>query len=118
MASSSETNSHVQHSSNHKEKMDFLEQENQLLREEITAMQTKMDEMTELMKTLAAAQSQPPPPPLIRTLAETVFTGPEWTFCANTPKYSTPQCSVPWFPPLTASEILHPIACEAQMPTH
>jgi hypothetical protein len=34
-------------------------------------------------------------------------------FCADTPKYSTPQRSVPWFPPLTAGEILHPIVCEA-----
>jgi hypothetical protein len=68
------------------------------------------------MKTLTATQNQPPPPP-IRTLAKAFSTGPEWTFCANTPKYSTPQRSVPWFPPLTAGEILRPIACEAQMPT-
>ena len=97
--------------------MDFLEQENQLLREEIAAMQTKMDEMTELMKTLTVAQARPPAPP-IRTQAETVSIGPEWMFCADTPEYSAPQRSVPWFPPLTAGEILRPIACEAQMPTH
>jgi hypothetical protein len=70
--------------------MYFLEQENQLLREEMTAMQTKMDEMTELMKTPTVAQAQAPPTPPIRTLAEAVSTGPEWTFCTNTPKYSTP----------------------------
>jgi hypothetical protein len=117
MASSS--NSHVQHSSNHKEKMNFLEQENQLLREEIAAMQTKLDEMTELMKTQTVAQERtPPPPPPTRTLAKTVSIGPEWTFFADTPEYSTPQCSVPWFPPFTAGKILRPIACEAQMPTH
>jgi hypothetical protein len=113
MASSSETNSHGQHSSNHKERMEYLEQENQVFREEMAAMQTKMDEMTELMKTLTIAQNPPPLPPLIRSQAETVPTGPEWTFCADTPKYSTPQRSVPWFPPLTAGEILRPIACEA-----
>ena len=56
--------------------MDFLEQENQLLREEIAAMQTKMDEMTELMKTLTVAQARPPAPP-IRTQVETVSIGPE-----------------------------------------
>ena len=90
MASSSETNSHLQHSSNHKEKMEFLEQENQLLREEMAAMQTKMDEMTELMKTLTVAQAPPPSPPPIRTQAETVSIGPEWMFCADTPEYSAP----------------------------
>jgi len=51
----------------------FLEQENQLLKEEIATMQAKMDEMaatqaqvdelTELVRTLKAAQNQPPPPP-------------------------------------------------------
>jgi hypothetical protein len=81
----------------------------------MAALQTKMDEMTELMKTLTVAQNQPPPPP-IRTQAENVSIGPEWSFCADTPKYFTPQRSIPWFPPFSAGEILRPIACEAQMP--
>jgi hypothetical protein len=97
--------------------MEYLEHENQVPREEMAAMQTKMDEMTELMRTLMVDQAQAPPPPPSRTQAKIVSTGPEWTFCADTPKYSTPQCSIPWFPPLTADEVLRPIACEAQMPT-
>ena len=63
---------------NIKKKMDFLEQENQALKEEMAAMQAKIDEMaamqsqvdelSELVKTLKAAQNQPPPPlPPVRT---------------------------------------------------
>jgi len=59
---------------------DFLEQENRLLKEEMATMQDKMnemevaqtrvDELTELVRTLRAAQNQPPPPPPpIRTQA-------------------------------------------------
>jgi len=69
---------------------DFLEQENQLLKEEITTMRAKMDEMaatqaqveelTELVRPLRAAQNQPPPPPPpVSTQAEaspsTIFGG-------------------------------------------
>jgi len=49
---------------------DFLEQENRLLKEELATMQAKMnemaaaqtqvDELTELVRTLRAAQNQPP----------------------------------------------------------
>jgi hypothetical protein len=56
--------------------MEFLEQENQLLREEMAAMQTKMDEMTELMKTLTVAQAPPPPmraPPVAMTYSAPVI---------------------------------------------
>jgi len=115
MASSSETNSHVQHSNNRKE---FLEQENRVLHEEIAAMWTKMEEMTEKMRTMVAAQAQAPPPPA-RTQAEVSSSAiPEWTMCVDTPIHSAPQHSIPWFPPLTVGEVLRPIACEAQMPTH
>jgi len=103
MASSSETNSHVQHSNSRKE---FLEQENRVLHEEIAAMRTKMEEMTEKMRTMVAAQAQTTPPPPVRTQAE-------WTMCVDTPTHSAPQRSMPWFPPLTVGEVLRPIACEA-----
>jgi hypothetical protein len=43
--------------------MEYLEHENRVLWKEMAAMQTKMDEMNELMKTPMAAQNQPPPPP-------------------------------------------------------
>ena len=46
-----------------RKKMDYLEQENRLLQEEMAAMQAKMDEMTEKMKTMEQAQTLPPPPP-------------------------------------------------------
>ena len=61
--------------------MDFLEQENQALKEEMATMQAKIDEMVamqtqvdelfELVRTLKAAHNQsPPPPPPVRTRAE------------------------------------------------
>ncbi|XP_039685658.1 uncharacterized protein [Medicago truncatula] len=120
--------------------MDYLEQENRVLREEMTVMQTRMDEMAELIKTMAETQTQaqaqiqaqaqtqaqavteaqarsqaPPPPPPVRTQAEA---SSSWTLCADTPTRSAPQRSTPWFPPFTAGEIFRPITCEAQMPTH
>ena len=61
--------------------MEGLEQENQVLREEVATMQakinemaavqTQVDELTELVQTLIAAQYQPPPPsPPVNTQAE------------------------------------------------
>jgi len=97
--------------------MEYLEHENQVLHEEMAAMQTKMDETTEVMKTMAAAQAQTPP--LVRTQAEASSSAiPEWTICADTPTHSAPQRSVPWVSPFSAGEILRPVACEAQIPTH
>ena len=75
---------------NIKKMADFLEQKNQLLKEKITTMRAKMDEMaatqaqveelTELVRPLRAAQNQPPPPPPpVSTQAEaspsTIFGG-------------------------------------------
>ena len=98
--------------------MDYLEQENRALQEEVAAMQAKMDEMTEKMEMMAAASTQTPPPP-IRTQAEASSSAiPEWTICADTPTHFAPQRSVPWIPPFSAGEILRPVACEAQIPTH
>ena len=95
--------------------MDYLEQENRVLQDEVAAMQAKMDEMTEKMKTMEAAQIQTSPPP-IRTQAEASSSViPEWTIGADTPTHSAPQRSMPWFPPLTAGEILRPVVCEAQI---
>jgi len=93
MASSSEANSHVQHSNDRKE---FLEQENRVLHEEIAAMRTKMEEMTERMRTMVAAPAQAPPSPPARTQAEAPSSAIlEWTMCVDTPTHSAPQRSMP-----------------------
>jgi len=108
---------------------DFLEQENQLLKEEIAtmqakinemaAMQTQVDELTELVRTLRAAQNQPlPPPPPARTRAKAGGSAIlDWTICSESPTFSTPPRSAPWFSPFTSGEILRPIACEPPVPT-
>jgi len=92
--------------------MEFLEQENRVLHEEIAAMRTKMEEMTEKMRTMVAAQAQTPPPPPANTQAEASSSViPEWTICADTPTHSAP---VPWVSPFSVGEIFRPV----QMPTH
>jgi len=109
--------------------MENFEQENQVLREQVASMQAKMEEftsmktemekLTQLVKLMAVTQQPPPPPPSVRTQAEASSSAiPEWTICADTPTHSAPQRSVPWVPPFSAGEILCPVACEAQMPTH
>jgi len=81
---------------------DFLEQENQLLKEEMTTMQAKMnemaamqaqvDELTELVRTLKAAQNQPPPPSSpVSTQAEA---SPSTIFGGTAP-FSTLQQTIP-----------------------
>jgi len=75
--------------------MDYVEQENRVLREEMAAMQTKMDEMTELVKKLTDAQNQPPPLPIRAQAEASTSVVPEWTICADTPTHSAPQRSVP-----------------------
>ena len=103
---------------NIKKRMEHLKQENQALREQMTYMQTKMEELTELVKLLAVTQNQPPPPPPLNTRAEaTVSTVPEWMICASTPSYSMPQRSMPWFIPFTSGEVLRHTASEAPIPT-
>jgi len=109
--------------------MEGLEQENRLLKEEMATMQAKMnemaatqtqvDELTELVRTLRAAQNQPPPPPPpVRTQAEASGSAiPDWTICSESPTFSAPPRYAPWFPPFTYGEIFHPIACEPPMPT-
>jgi len=109
--------------------MEGLEQENQVLRGEVAAtqakinelatMQTQMDELTKLVRTLRAAQNQPPPPPpLVRTQAEGSGSAiPDWTICSESPTFSAPPRSAPWFMPFTTGEIFRPIACEPQVPT-
>jgi len=94
--------------------MEGLEQENQALREEMAimqakinkmaAMQTRVDELTELVKTLRAAQNQPPPPPPpVRTQAEAGDSAIlDWETCFESPTSSTPPRSAPWFPPFTS----------------
>jgi len=82
---------------------DFLEQENQLLKEEITTMHAKMDEMaamqaqvdelTELVRTLKAAHNQPPPP--VSTQAEA---SPSTIFDGTTPFSTRPTTCRPLVP--------------------
>jgi len=77
---------------------DFLEQENQVLKEEMAIMQAKIDEMaatqarvdelTELVRTLRAAQNQPPPPPPPGSAQAEA--GPSNIFGRTAP-FSTPQ---------------------------
>jgi len=77
-----------------------------------------VDELAELVRTLRAAQNQPPPPPPVRTQAEASgFAIPDWTICSESPTFSTPPRSAPWFPPFTSGEIFCPIACEPPVPT-
>jgi len=95
--------------------MDYLEQENRVLQEEVTAMQAKMDEMTEKMKTMAAAQIQTFPPPVGTQAEASSSVIPKWTIGADTPTRSAPQRSVPWVPFFSAGEILRPVACESQI---
>jgi len=107
--------------------MDFLEQENQSLKEEMATMQAKIDEMaaiqtqvgelTELVRTLKAAQNLPPPPPPINTQAEAgPSTIPGWTMPFNTPRQAIPE-SRPWGVPISLGEVFFPYVSEAQMPT-
>jgi len=108
---------------------DFLEQENQALKEEMAtmqakigemaAMQTQVDELSELVRTLRTAQNQPPPPlSPIRTQDEASGSAiPDWTICSESPTFSAPPRSVPWFMPLTSGDILRPVACEPPVPT-
>jgi len=87
--------------------------------DEMAAMQTQVGELTELVRTLRAAQNQPPPPPPpVRIQAKAGGSAtPDWTICSESPTSSTPPRSAPWFPPFTSGEILRPIACEPPAPT-
>jgi len=85
----------------------------------MAAAQTQVDELAELVRTLKDAQNQPPPPPPpVRTQAEASGSAiPDWTICSESPTLSAPPRSAPWFMPLTAGEILRPVACEPLVPT-
>jgi hypothetical protein len=78
-------------------------------------MQTKMDEMTELMKTLSPAQNQPPLP--LSTQADaTISVIPGRTIPVSTPPNSMPE-GRPWGVPICLREVFRPIASEVSMPT-
>jgi len=71
-----------------------------------------------MVKLMAVTQTQPPPPPPVSTEAEAATsTVLGWIICTDTPTYSAPQCSMPWFPPFTTGKVFRPIACEGSMPT-
>ena len=82
--------------------MEGLEQENQVLRGEVAAMQAKINELAtmqtlvdELVRTLRAAQNVSPPPP-INTQAEAgPSTIPGWTMSFNTQQQTIPE-GRPW----------------------
>jgi len=86
---------------------------------EMAAPQTQVDELNELVRTLKAAQNQPPPPPPpVRNQAEASGSAiPDWAICFESPTFSAPPRSAPWFMPFTTCEIFRPIACEPPMPT-
>jgi len=107
--------------------MEDFEQENQVLREEMTTMQAKIDEMTavqtqvdeltELVQTLRAARYQPPPPsPPVNTQAEA---GPStilgWIVSFNTPQQTIPE-GRPWGVPISLGEVFRPYVSKAQLP--
>jgi len=107
---------------------DFLEQENLLLKEEIATMRDKMDEMaaaqaqvdelTELVRTLKAAQNQPPPPPppsstQAKASSSTIFGG---TTPFSTPQQTTPE-GRPWGTPICFAEVFRPTTCRPLVPT-
>jgi len=85
---------------------------------EMAATQTQVDELTELVRTLRAAQNQPPPPPPpVKTQAEASGSAiPDWMICSESPTFSAPPRSSPWFMPFTSGEIFRPIACEPPVP--
>ena len=107
---------------------DFLEQENLLLKEEIATMRAKMDEMaaaqaqvdelTELVRTLKAAQNQPPPPPppsstQAKASSSTIFGG---TTPFSTPQQTTPEGRL-WGTPICLAEMFRHTTCRPLMPT-
>jgi len=108
--------------------MEGLEQENQVLREEMTtiqakidemvAVQTQVDELTESVQTLRVAQYQPPPPsPHVNTQAEA---GPStihgWIVSFNTPQQTIPE-GRPWGVPISLGEVFRLYVSKAQLPT-
>jgi len=107
--------------------MEGLEQENQVLREEratlqakideMTVVQTQVDELTELVQILRAAQYQPPPPfPPVNTQAKAgPSTIPGWTVSFNTPQQTIPE-DHPWGVPISLGEVFHPYVSKAQLP--
>jgi len=86
--------------------------------DEMAATQARVDELTELVRTLRAAQNQlPPPPPPGSTQAEaspsTIFGG---TTPLSTPQQTTPE-GRPWGTPICLAEMFRPTTCRPPMPT-
>jgi len=81
-------------------------------------VQTQVDELTEFVQTLRAAQYQPPPPsPPVNTQVEA---GPStissWTVSFNTPQQTIPE-DRPWGVPISLGEMFRPYVSKAQLPT-
>jgi len=76
-----------------------------------------VDELTELVQTLRAAQYQPPPPPPpINTQAEAgPSTIPGWTVSFNTPQQTIPK-GRPYGVPISLGELFRPYVSKAELP--
>jgi len=109
--------------------MESLEQENQVLRQEVTSMKTKMEEFTSMktkmeklanmVKLLSTTQVPlPHPPPPINTQAKAGrYTITGWIVSLNTPQQTVPE-GRPWGGvPISLGEVFHPYVSEVQMPT-
>ena len=71
--------------------MDLLEHENQVLREEMTAMRAETEKLTNMVNLLATTQIPTPPPPPFNSQAQTfVIVIPISSESVNTPRYTMP----------------------------
>jgi len=74
-----------------------------------------VDELTELVRTLRAAQNVPPPPP-INTQAEAgPSTIPCWIVSFNIPQQTIPK-GRRWGVPISLGEVFRPYVSKAQLP--
>jgi len=106
--------------------MEGLEQENRVLREEVetmrakinelAAMQTQVDELTELVRIMRVAQNVSPPPPINTQVEAGPSTIPGWTVTFNTPQQTILE-GCPWGLLVTLGEVSRPYVSEAQIPT-
>jgi len=106
--------------------MESLEQENQVLHEELAtmrvkinelaAMQTQVEELTELVRTLRAAQNVSPPPPINTQAKAGPSTIPGWTLSFNTQQQTIPE-GRSWGVPISLGEVFRPVVSKAQLPT-
>jgi len=83
---------------------------------ELAAMQTQVDELTELVRTLRAAQNVSPPPPINTQFEVGPSTTPGWTMSFDTQQQTIPK-GCPWGVPISLGEVFRPYDSKAQLPT-